>query len=198
MRGARPSPLTLFARPRMRILGIDPGSRHTGYGVIRVEGPRQTLVEYGVLSLAATDDHELRLKQIYDRLTQVIDRTLPDAAAVEMPVYGRNPQSMLKLGRAQAAAMLAVLNRQIPVTQYTPKEVKKAVTGTGNAAKEQVAYMVRSLLAIDDADPPGLDATDALAVALCHTHRRAPTGGAAPQRHTGWAAFVRANPGRTR
>ena len=182
----------------MRILGIDPGSRHTGYGVIRVEGPRQTLVEYGVLSLAATDDHELRLKQIYDRLTQVIDRTLPDAAAVEMPVYGRNPQSMLKLGRAQAAAMLAVLNRQIPVTQYTPKEVKKAVTGTGNAAKEQVAYMVCSLLAIDDADPPGLDATDALAVALCHTHRRAPAGSAAPQRHAGWAAFVRANPGRTR
>lgn len=179
----------------MIILGIDPGSRHTGYGVVRHDGGRQQVVEYGVLHLDATDDHELRLKQIYDRLTQVIERSLPDQCAIEMPVYGRNPQSMLKLGRAQAAAMLAVLNRQIPVTQYTPKEVKKSVTGNGNASKEQVWYMIRSLLTITDADPRlGLDASDALAVALCHAHRQ--THGPQTQQHKDWAAFLRANPDR--
>ena len=179
----------------MLVLGIDPGSRHTGYGVVALDGAKQAVVEYGVLHLDATDDHELRLKQIYDRLSVVIDRAPPDECAIEMPIYGRNPQSMLKLGRAQAAAMLAVLNRQIPVTQYTPKEVKKSVTGNGNAAKEQVWHMVRALLSITDADPKlGLDASDALAVALCHGHRQ--HGTAAPQRHTDWSAYLRANPGR--
>ena len=179
----------------MVILGIDPGSRHTGYGVIEVDGNDHQVVEYGVLHLDATNDHELRLKQIYDRLTKVIERVLPDACAIEMPVYGRNPQSMLKLGRAQAAAMLAVLNRQIPVTQYTPKEVKKSVTGNGNASKEQVWYMVKALLSITDDDPKlGLDASDALAVALCHAHRQA--HGVSHQRHTDWSSFVRANPDR--
>ena len=102
---------------------------------------------------------------------------------------------MLKLGRAQAAAMLAVLNRQIPVTQYTPKEVKKSVTGNGNASKEQVWYMVRSILNITDADPKmGLDASDALAIALCHAHRQ--TGGARPESYKDWGAYLRANPGR--
>ncbi len=183
----------------MIILGIDPGSRHTGYGVVAVDGNRQQMLEYGVLHLDTTDDHELRLKRIYDRITQVIERTLPDECAIEMPVYGRNPQSMLKLGRAQAAAMLAVLNRQIPVTEYTPKQVKKSVTGNGNAAKEQVRYMVRAILSIDDEHDPKLeklllDAADALAVGLCHAHRLA--RGAPAQRHADWASFVRANPHR--
>ena len=179
----------------MIVLGIDPGSRHTGYGAVSLDGTARHVVEYGVLHLDATDDHELRLKQIYDRLTKVIERSLPDECAIEMPIYGRNPQSMLKLGRAQAAAMLAVLNRQIPVTQYTPKEVKKSVTGNGNASKEQVWYMVRSLLAITDADPKlGLDASDALAVSLCHAHRQ--SHGAKTPHHKDWSAFLRANPDR--
>ncbi len=178
----------------MIILGIDPGSRHTGYGVVAHDGAAHRLVEYGVLHLGATDAHELRLKQIYDRLTQVIERTLPDTCAVEMPVYGRNPQSMLKLGRAQAAAVLAVLNRQIPVTEYTPKQVKKAVTGNGNASKEQVSYMVRALLSMTET--PGLDATDALAVALCHVHRQ--QGPTAPARYSDWNAFLRSHPERSR
>lgn len=153
------------------------------------------VLEYGVLHLDTTADHELRLKRIYDRLSQVLDRCPPDESAIEMPVYGRNPQSMLKLGRAQAAAMLAVLNRQIPVTQYTPKEVKKSVTGNGNASKEQVWYMVRAILSITDADPKlGLDASDALAIALCHAHRI--TRGGTPKRHKDWASFVKANPKR--
>jgi crossover junction endodeoxyribonuclease RuvC len=178
----------------MRILGVDPGSRITGYGVVQVEGGKERLVEYGVLKLDAEKSHELRLKQIYDRLTQVIERCLPDECAVEMPVYGRNPQSMLKLGRAQAAAMLAVLNRDIPVVQYTPKEVKRSVSGNGNAAKEQVWYMVRSILAITEEDKSGFDATDALAVALCHAHRRStPTR----SQYKDWSSFIKENPGRT-
>jgi crossover junction endodeoxyribonuclease RuvC len=183
----------------MIILGIDPGSRHTGYGVIECEGGRQQVVEYGVLNLDVTSDHSLRLKQIYDRLTKVIERCLPDESAIEMPVYGRNPQSMLKLGRAQAAAMLAVVNRQIPATHYTPKEVKKSVTGNGNATKEQVRYMIRSLLSIDDENDPHLDkllldASDALAVALCHSHRQA--GTARRDNYKDWGAYLRANPDR--
>jgi crossover junction endodeoxyribonuclease RuvC len=178
----------------MIILGIDPGSRHTGYGVLETEDGQQRLVEFGVLHLDVTDDHQLRLKSIYERLIEVIDRCPPDECAIEMPVYGRNPQSMLKLGRAQAAAMLAVLNRQIPVTEYTPKEVKKSVTGNGNASKEQVAFMVRALLAIDERDKVGLDASDALATALCHTHRLSHSTRA--RGYTDWAAFLRANPDR--
>ena len=179
----------------MRILGVDPGSRFTGYGVIDVNGGKETVVEYGVLKLDGSKSHALRLRQIYERLSQVIDRTQPDECALEMPVYGKNPQSMLKLGRAQAAAMLAVLNRDIPAIEYTPKEVKRAVCGNGNAAKEQVWYMVCSILRLnrDEADTAGFDATDALAVALCHAHRKERPQNAG---HSDWASFIRDNPGR--
>lgn len=178
----------------MIVLGIDPGSRHTGYGVLEVSGSREHVVEYGVLHLAVEDSHQLRLKRVYDRVTEVLHRVCPDECAIEMPVYGQNPQSMLKLGRAQAAAMVAVLNHQIPVTEYTPKEVKKSVTGRGNASKQQVWYMVRAILKVaDDADEMLLDASDALAVGLCHAHRLA--HGASGQ-HKSWESFVRANPRR--
>lgn len=178
----------------MIVLGVDPGSVHTGYGVIAVESKRERLIEYGVLDLEKQDSHPLRLRHIYERLTKVIERNLPDECAIEMPVYGRNPQSMLKLGRAQAAAMLAVLNREIPVTQYTPSEVKKSVTGNGNAAKEQVWYMVRSILHLEDEDATvGLDASDALAVALCHAHR---LSHGATRKYKNWESFVKSNPER--
>ena len=183
----------------MRILGIDPGSRITGYGVIDFEKGKETLVEYGVLKLDSTKSHEVRLKQIYDRLSKVIERCLPDECAIEMPIYGKNPQAMLKLGRAQAAAMLAALNREISIVQYTPKEVKRAVTGNGNSAKEQVWYMVRSVLAISDdttKNPSGdatFDATDALAVAICHAHRKNSPGAG---KHKDWSSFLRDNPDR--
>jgi len=175
------------------ILGIDPGSRFTGYGVIAIERGAERLVEYGVLKLDGTKSHEWRLKHIYDRITEVIERALPDECAIEMPVYGNNAQSMLKLGRAQAAAMLAVLNRELPVVQYTPKEVKLSVTGNGNAAKEQVAYMIRKLLAIGEAEKLDLDASDALAVALCHGHRKSSRQAG---EHKNWESFIRNNPGR--
>ena len=175
----------------MIVLGVDPGSRVTGYGVVQIVQGQEQLVEYGVLKLDTQKSHQWRLKQVYDRLLSVIDRCLPDACAVEMPVYGKNPQSMLKLARVQAVAMLAALNREIPVVEYTPKEVKKSATGNGNASKEQVWYMTRSVLKITDADPElGLDASDALAVALCHAHRGAK--GKTPQ-HDSWDSFLKAN-----
>ena len=178
----------------MRILGVDPGSRATGYGVVQLDRGREELVEYGVLKLDGAKSHALRLKQIYERLTHVIERCKPDECAIEMPVYGKNPQSMLKLGRAQAAAMLAVLNRDIPTVEYTPKEVKRAVCGNGNAAKEQVWFMVCSILKIERGqEKAGLDATDALAVALCHSHRKA---GPAKPNYKDWASFIRDNPDR--
>ncbi|NBC18306.1 MAG: crossover junction endodeoxyribonuclease RuvC [Bacteroidetes bacterium] len=180
----------------MLVLGIDPGSRHTGYGLIEVADDGEAVEEYGVMHLDDLDTHELRLKAIYDRVLDLIERCKPDECAIEMPVYGRNPQSMLKLGRAQAAAMLPLLNRGLPVTQYTPKEVKKAVTGNGNATKKQVWYMVRSILTITPDDPElGLDASDALAVALCHAHRHTGADDAGSH-YSDWSSFARSNPDR--
>ncbi len=195
----RYSPFTIRSEG-MVILGIDPGSRVAGYGLIKVEDDgEERLLECGVLRFKSTDSHQLRLKQIYDRLLALVEACPPDECAVEMPVYGRNPQSMLKLGRAQAAAMLVALNRGIPVTEYTPKAVKKSVTGNGNASKQQVAFMVRSVLGIGQDAALGLDASDALAVGLCHAHRLAGgTGGATAKKHGGWASFVQANPGRVK
>lgn len=174
----------------MRILGIDPGSRATGYGL--VEAADESLVEADVVRLDGTDDHPERLKQIYDRLTALIDEYEPSEFAIEMPVYGKNPQSMLKLGRAQAAAMMAGLNANLPVAQYTPKEIKKSVTGNGNASKGQVRFMVQSILGTDKGDLTH-DAADALATALCHNNRDAHDDA---ESYTGWASFVEANPDR--
>jgi crossover junction endodeoxyribonuclease RuvC len=174
----------------MRILGIDPGSRATGYGFI--DGTDETVVEAGVIRLDDTDDHPDRLKQIYDRLTALIETHEPEAFAIEMPVYGQNPQSMLKLGRAQAAAMMAGLNADLAVAQYTPKEIKKSVTGNGNASKTQVGFMIESILNVE-ADALAHDAADALATALCHNNRDAHDDG---ESYTGWASFVDANPDR--
>ena len=178
----------------MIILGIDPGSRITGYGVIEVEDGHERPIEFGVLRMEEEDDHQLRLRRIHERLLAVIDRCLPDLCAIEMPVYGRNAQSMLKLGRAQASAMLAALVRDIPVVEYTPAEVKKSVTGNGAATKEQVGYMVRAILEMERTeDPMALDASDALAVSLCHAHRLREGDGS---RTRDWAQFVRENPDR--
>jgi len=174
----------------MVTLGIDPGSRATGYGIIDADD--ETCIDFGVVRLDGDDSHPDRLKQIYDALYRIIDDNDVETFAIEMPVYGKNPQSMLKLGRAQAAAMMAALNHDLPVAQYTPKEVKKSVTGNGNAGKRQVGFMVQSILSIKDASVPH-DAADALAVALCHSYREAH---GETQSYTGWASFVDANPDR--
>ncbi len=180
----------------MIVLGIDPGSKTTGYALLHVEPDSQSILEYGICRVGHHDAHELRLLELYQRISEIIARLHPDECAVEMPVYGKNPQSMLKLGRAQAAAMLAALNQQVPVVQYTPKEVKKAVTGNGNASKQQVWYMVRSILTISDAEElMNHDSADAIAVGLCHIHRQ---GNTRAKAKGGWKAFLSANPERVR
>lgn len=188
----RPSPKHSEA---LVILGIDPGSRHTGYGVLAVEGERAHVLAADVIHLDEQATHPLRLLRLFEQLSTLVEHYCPDECALEMPVYGRNPQSMLKLGRAQAAAMLAVLTRQIPTVEYTPKEVKKALTGQGNATKEQVRFMVQALLELPpNATHLALDASDALAVAVCHwQHRMRPHE---PQGYTSWARFVETHPER--
>lgn len=177
----------------MIVLGIDPGTRFTGFGVLEVEGSKERAVAFGVIEPGEDLSHPLRLDRIYKGLMEVFDAHQPDECAIEMPVFAGNAQAMLKLGRAQAVAMLAAMHREVPVTQYTPKEVKKSVTGNGNASKEQVAFMVRTLLQL--AEIQRHDASDALATALCHAHRlhQGPTGS-----FKDWKSFVAANPGRVR
>ena len=178
----------------MIILGVDPGSRVTGYGLIDTSGSDEELIDFDVIRLDAEDSHPLRLRIIYQELETLIDAHAPDALAIEMPVYGRNPQSMLKLGRAQAAAMLAGLNREVPIAQYTPKEIKKSVTGNGNASKRQMRFMVCAILSCEDrADSMPLDASDALAIALCHSNRKAHGDS---RQYAGWGSFVDNNPDR--
>ena len=176
----------------MIILGIDPGSLRTGYGII---DSRHRVHACGVV--AVSGDHVVRIQSIYRAVTELVGLHKPDVCAMEMPVYGQNPQAMLKLGRAQAAAMLAAFNKGLAVTQYTPKMIKRAVTGNGNASKQQVTYMIRSLLKFGHLEAADLthDASDALATALCHCHREA-EGKAGAKVSQGWGAFVRDNPER--
>ncbi len=180
------------------ILGIDPGTTIMGYGVIRAwSRQRVELLEMGALHLAKVKDPAAKLKRIHDRCAGLIEAHAPDHFAVEAPFFGKNVQSMLKLGRAQGVALAAALVREVPVAEYAPRRVKQAITGTGTASKEQVAAMVQRTLSIPDADMPrDLDATDGLAVALCHHYEMGtPTLGG---KGGGWAAFVRENPERAR
>lgn len=175
------------------ILGIDPGTTVMGYGILLIEGKKYKILQYGVIHLKKYATHELKLKKIFERVTAIIDEFLPDTVALEAPFYGVNVQSMLKLGRAQGVAMAAALARDIPITEYSPKKVKQSVTGNGNASKEQVAAMLQTLLTIEEL-PKLLDATDALAVALCHHFHegRMQTRG----RNEGWKSFIEENPDR--
>ncbi len=181
------------------ILGVDPGTRIAGYAIIRIIEHRIELMQYGVLKLDKYNSHELKLKKIFERITQLIEEFLPDEMAIEDPFYGKNPQSMLKLGRAQGVAMAAALNRSIPIVEYSPKTVKMSVTGSGSASKEQVAYMLESILK-QKLEAQYLDATDAVAIAICHHyHANALPSAAAKKKGAkkgGWSAFVSENPNR--
>jgi len=170
------------------ILGLDPGTNIMGYGVITISGSKIRLLQYGVIKLGKVDSHELRLKKIFDRVLSLIDEYHPDEVALEAPFFGKNVQSMLKLGRAQGVAMSAALYREIPIVEYAPKKVKQSVTGNGNASKEQVARMLMTLLAIKEL-PKMLDATDALAVAMCHHYNH----GQEKTKVKSWEAFVKEN-----
>jgi crossover junction endodeoxyribonuclease RuvC len=175
------------------ILGLDPGTNVTGYGIICIRGTAIELLQFGVIQLGKSGGHELKLKKIFERVLGLIDEYHPDEVALEAPFYGKNVQSMLKLGRAQGVAMSAALFRQIPIVEYAPKKVKQAVTGNGNASKEQVAKMLMSFFALREA-PKLFDATDALAVAVCHHFQH----GKVRSKKTGWDAFLKINPHRVK
>jgi crossover junction endodeoxyribonuclease RuvC len=177
----------------MRVLGIDPGSVVCGYGVVdRIAPGKIILVEYGVVEAKKREESlPLRLKIIFERLTKVIERSLPDEVSLEATFYSKNAQSLIKLSHARGAAMLAATLREIPVIEYSAKEVKRSVTGNGNSSKEQVQYMVRSMLGIEET-PDFFDATDALAVAMCHALKR----NAPKQSARSWSDFISENPHR--
>jgi crossover junction endodeoxyribonuclease RuvC len=173
------------------ILGIDPGTTIMGYGLIHIKGNKMELIQMGVLHLSKLSSHELKLKRIFERTLQLVDEYKPDELAVEAPFFGKNVQSMLKLGRAQGVAMSAALYRDIPIFEYAPKKIKMAITGKGTASKEQVAAMLKSLLNIKEM-PKHLDATDGLAAAVCHYFQRNPSG--TGKKYTGWGSFLKDNP----
>jgi crossover junction endodeoxyribonuclease RuvC len=153
------------------ILGIDPGTNIMGYGVIHEKGKSIELVSLGIIDMRKMDGHFNKLKHIFERTIQLIDGFNPDELAIESPFQGKNVQSMLKLGRAQGAAIAAALTRTIPIYEYAPRKIKLAITGSGAASKEQVAAMLQKLLKITDM-PNNLDASDGLAAALCHYYQR--------------------------
>lgn len=177
------------------IMGIDPGTNVMGYGVLGVKGKKPDVIVMGVIRLSRFDTHYMRLGRIYERVSGLVQQYLPDELAIEAPFFGKNVQSMLKLGRAQGVAMAAALARDIPITEYPPLNVKKAVTGNGQASKEQVAAMLKHLLSIpEEKMPDALDATDALAVALCHMYESSkPEFAKGPK---SWKEFLSKNPDR--
>lgn len=175
------------------ILGIDPGTNIVGYGILKVLDSRPFPVCLGIIELNKFSDHYVKLKKLYERITQLIDQYHPDELAIEAPFYGRNVQSMLLLGRAQGIAISAALNRSIPIFEYAPRKIKLSITGHGNASKEQVASLLQSILEIDNI-PKNLDATDGLAVALCHFYQKDLSDDS--NNYKSWNEFIRKNPGR--
>ncbi|MAW80583.1 MAG: crossover junction endodeoxyribonuclease RuvC [Parvularcula sp.] len=175
------------------ILGIDPGTTIMGFGIIKVINKQMHFVQMNELMLKKYTDPYTKLKLIFERTLELIDTYHPDEIAIEAPFYGKNVQSMLKLGRAQGVAMAAGLSREIPITEYMPKKIKMAITGNGNATKEQVAKMLQSVLKLKSL-PKNLDSTDGLAAAVCHFYNegRVEVG----KSYTGWEAFVKQNPGK--
>ena len=176
------------------ILGIDPGTNILGYGVILVDKKSVHYVDMGVIDLRKEKDHFLKLSRIFEGVGALMDRYAPDDLAIEAPFYGKNVQSMLKLGRAQGAAIAAGLHRQIPVFEYAPRKVKMAITGRGDASKEQVKLLMEKTLKMT-LDAKFLDASDALAIAMCHFYQlTSPLTDTASSRN--WKSFIEAHPGR--
>ncbi len=173
------------------ILGIDPGTTIMGFGIIKVINKQMHFVQMNELMLRKYEDPYTKLKLIFERTLELIDTYHPDEIAIEAPFYGKNVQSMLKLGRAQGVAMAAGLSRQVPITEYMPKKIKMAITGNGNASKEQVAKMLQSLLKLKTL-PKNLDSTDGLAAAVCHFYNdgKVQVG----KSYSGWEAFIKQNP----
>lgn len=183
------------------VLGIDPGTNIMGYGVVGLKAKQFNLVSIGIIRLDKLEDHALKLKHIFERVTGLIDSYAPDELAIEAPFYGKNVQSMLKLGRAQGVAIAAALMREIPIFEYQPRKIKLSITGNGNSSKEQVAEMLQRLLNFTDM-PTHLDATDGLAAAMCHIFQHTPRGFGAKsgikKAGSGWSKFVSENQDRVK
>jgi crossover junction endodeoxyribonuclease RuvC len=173
------------------ILGIDPGTNITGYGVIRTTGTVPELVTLGSIDLSKFGNHYLKLKHIFDRTSGLIEEYHPDELAIEAPFYGKNVQSMLKLGRAQGAAIAAALSRSVPIFEYAPRKIKMSITGQGAASKEQVASMLMNILKFSNKDII-LDATDGLAAALCHFYQS--NKPLSDKSYNSWKDFINKNP----
>lgn len=176
------------------ILGIDPGTTVLGYGLIHIKGTKIEMLNFGIIQLSKLDNQPDKLKRIFDRIDGLMEEYKPDEMAIEAPFFGKNVQSMLKLGRAQGVAIAASLRRNIPYEEYTPKRIKQAITGNGNASKEQVALMLQTLLRFDEL-PKYLDATDGLAAAVCH-HFSKGIGENNKSKGNSWTSFLSKNPER--
>ncbi|MBK7872572.1 MAG: crossover junction endodeoxyribonuclease RuvC [Saprospiraceae bacterium] len=179
---------------KYRILGVDPGTNILGYGIIEVENKTMQLIDLGVLYLKEETEQPEKLKRIFERLQAIITEFKPSQMAIEAPFYGKNIQSMFKLGRAQGVAIAAAITKGLIVTEYSPKKIKQAVTGNGNAAKEQVAAMLGTILKADMSDQFS-DATDALATAVCHFYQSTSRLGTG-KKSKNWSAFAKDNPDR--
>jgi len=177
------------------ILGIDPGTNAMGLGVLGINRQKVQVVTMDVLKLDKLPNHALKLKKIFETVLRNIDTYHPDELAIESPFYGKNIQSMLKLGRAQGVAIAAALYRDIPVFEYSPRKVKQSITGKGSASKEQVASLLYRILEMQGT-PQNFDITDALAVGLCHFFQKKGSAGEAGNNYSGWKAFIQDNPGR--
>ena len=177
------------------ILGIDPGTTVMGYGIVRSVGSKAEMVTMGVLELHKYSDHYLKLQKIFERVVQLVDTYHPDELAIEAPFYGKNVQSMLKLGRAQGVAMAAALSRSVPIFEYAPLRIKQAITGNGRASKEQVAMLLQNMLKLKEM-PKYLDATDGLAAAYCHFLQNQKVN--IDSGTKSWKEFISKNPGRVK
>ncbi len=175
------------------ILGIDPGTLVLGYGVIEIAASKMKLISMGVVSLSKHEDTLQRLKIISEKVTGLINQYQPTATSIEAPFFGKNVQSMLKLGRAQGVCIAASLICEVPVFEYSPKKIKQSITGNGNASKEQVAAMLQQLCKFD-LQPKFLDATDALGAAVCHHFQNNFSSSSGGKKFSGWKDFVTNNP----
>ncbi|HHM20638.1 MAG TPA: crossover junction endodeoxyribonuclease RuvC [Bacteroidetes bacterium] len=179
-----------------RLIGVDPGSNVMGFAIIEIANKKAKVLEMGTISMAYLKEHQLKLKMIFEELQLLIRKYQPKQMAIEAPFYGKNVQSMLKLGRAQGVAMAAAITAGVDVVEYSPKKIKQSVTGNGNASKEQVAAMLETILKVK-IDDTYLDATDALGAAICHFFQSNSAPGGKKQ-YKGWAAFLKENPGRAK
>ncbi len=177
------------------ILGIDPGTRFLGYGLIHIQRDKVTILQYGVLNLTKYTTQGAKFLKIHERVLGIIEEFLPDEIAIESPFFGKNVQSMLKLGRVQGMVMSLAFSKSIPIAEYEPKKVKQSVTGNGNASKEQVAKMVEVIGGIQ-LDSKLFDATDALGIAICHHFHNNNITSTIKGTKKGWGAFVSENPNR--